>query len=91
MLVFASTAPTQSAQKDGHEPALYRHVQRSPEMLAARRKSANIRYTCAEAHRKRVRTTDVIERLFVKVRRRIRAMCAFTTRSGCERILTPPC
>jgi transposase-like protein len=28
-----------------------------------------------------------IERLFVEVRRRIRTMCAFTTRSSCERIL----
>lgn len=40
-----------------------------------------------KAHWKRVRTTNVIERLFVEVRRRIRTMCAFTTRSSCERIL----
>ncbi|TMP97793.1 MAG: IS256 family transposase [Verrucomicrobia bacterium] len=39
------------------------------------------------AHWKRVRTTNVIERLFVEVRRRIRTMCAFTTRNSCERIL----
>jgi len=39
------------------------------------------------AHWKGVRTTNVIERLFVEVRRRIRTMCAFTTRSSCERIL----
>jgi putative transposase len=39
------------------------------------------------AHRKRLRTTNVIERLFVEVRRRIRTMCAFTTRDSCERIL----
>jgi len=38
-------------------------------------------------HWKRMRTTNVIERLFVEVRRRIRTMCAFTTRSSCERIL----
>ena len=37
--------------------------------------------------RRRLRTTNVIERLFVEVRRRIRTMCAFTTRSSCERIL----
>jgi putative transposase len=37
--------------------------------------------------RKRLRTTNVIERLFVEVRRRIRTMCAFTTRDSCERIL----
>ena len=44
-------------------------------------------YDCPGAHWKRVRTTNVIERLFVEVRRRIRTMCAFTTRSSCERIL----
>ena len=44
-------------------------------------------FDCPAAHRKRLRTTNVIERLFVEVRRRIRTMCAFTTRSSCERIL----
>lgn len=44
-------------------------------------------YDCPAPHWKRVRTTNVIERLFVEVRRRIRTMCAFTTRSSCERIL----
>jgi putative transposase len=39
------------------------------------------------AQRRRLRTTNVIERLFVEVRRRIRTMCAFTTRDSCERIL----
>src|SRR5436190_5797132 len=36
---------------------------------------------------KKLRTTNIIERLFVEVRRRIRTMCAFTTRQSCERIL----
>jgi len=44
-------------------------------------------FNCPKAHWKRLRTTNVIERLFVEVRRRIRTMCAFTTRSSCERIL----
>jgi len=44
-------------------------------------------YDCPKAHWKRLRTTNVIERLFVEVRRRIRTMCAFTTRSSCQRIL----
>ena len=44
-------------------------------------------FNCPAAHWKRLRTTNVIERLFVEVRRRIRTMCAFTTRSSCERIL----
>lgn len=42
---------------------------------------------CPKAHWKKLRTTNVIERLFVEVRRRIRTMCAFTTRRRCERIL----
>jgi putative transposase len=44
-------------------------------------------YDSPQAHWKRLRTTNVIERLFVEVRRRIRTMCAFTTRDSCERIL----
>jgi transposase-like protein len=44
-------------------------------------------FDCPAAHWKRVRTTNVIERLFVEVRRRSRTMWAFTTRSSCERIL----
>ena len=39
------------------------------------------------AQRRRLRTTNVIERLFVEVRRRVRTMGAFTTRDSCERIL----
>ena len=42
---------------------------------------------CPPALWKKLRTTNAIERLFVEVRRRIRTMCAFTTRSSCERIL----
>lgn len=42
---------------------------------------------CPVELRKKLRTTNAIERLFVEVRRRIRTMCAFTTRSSCERIL----
>jgi transposase-like protein len=44
-------------------------------------------YDCPIAHWKMVRSTNAIERLFVEVRRRIRTMCAFTTRDSCERIL----
>jgi len=42
---------------------------------------------CPKEHWRRLRTTNIIERVFVEVRRRIRTMCAFTTRSSCERIL----
>jgi transposase-like protein len=44
-------------------------------------------FECPPAMWKKLRTTNPIERLFVEVRRRIRTMCAFTTRSSCERIL----
>jgi len=44
-------------------------------------------FDCPNVDWRRLRTTNVIERLFVEVRRRIRTLCAFTTRSSCERIL----
>jgi transposase-like protein len=44
-------------------------------------------FDCPKLHWKRLRTTNVVERLFVEVRRRIRTLCAFTTRSSAERIL----
>lgn len=44
-------------------------------------------FACPSKLWKKLRTTNAIERLFVEVRRRIRTMCAFTTRSSCERIL----
>ena len=44
-------------------------------------------FDCPKVHWKRLRTTNIIERLFVEVRRRIRKMCAFTTTSSCQRIL----
>lgn len=44
-------------------------------------------YQCPRDLWKKLRTTNAIERLFVEVRRRIRTMCAFTTRDSCERIL----
>jgi transposase-like protein len=44
-------------------------------------------FACPPRLWKKLRTTNAIERLFVEVRRRIRTMCAFTSRSSCERIL----
>lgn len=44
-------------------------------------------YEMPPEHWKRIRSTNVIERCFVELRRRIRTMCAFTTRDSCERIL----
>jgi putative transposase len=44
-------------------------------------------FNCEPKYWKRIRSTNVIERLFVEVRRRIRTMCAFTTRQSSERIL----
>jgi putative transposase len=42
---------------------------------------------CPEAHRKKVRTTNVIERAFREVRRRTRPMSCFTNDASCERII----
>jgi len=40
-----------------------------------------------EAHRKAVRTTNAIQRVFRQVRRRTRLMTCFTNDASCERII----
>ena len=42
---------------------------------------------CPEAHRRKVRTTNAIERAFREVRRRTRPMSCFTNDASCERII----
>jgi transposase-like protein len=42
---------------------------------------------CPEAHRRKVRTTNAIERSFREVRRRTRPMSCFTNGASCERII----
>jgi putative transposase len=42
---------------------------------------------CPEAHHRRIRTTNYIERLFREVRRRTRLMGAFAHRASCDRML----
>jgi putative transposase len=44
-------------------------------------------FACPPAQRKRVRTTNCIERCFVEVRRRTRPMSCFTNDASCERII----
>jgi putative transposase len=44
-------------------------------------------FSCPAAHRRRVRTTNVIERCFREVRRRTRPMSCFTNDASCERII----
>ena len=44
-------------------------------------------FSCPKKRWKKIRTTNVIERLFVEVRRRIRTMCSFVNASSCDRIL----
>jgi transposase-like protein len=42
---------------------------------------------CPEAHRRKVRTTNAIERAFREVRRRTRPMSCFTNDASCQRII----
>jgi transposase-like protein len=42
---------------------------------------------CPEEHRIKVRTTNVIERAFREVRRRVRTMNCFRNQESCERII----
>jgi transposase-like protein len=44
-------------------------------------------FDCPEGHRIKVRTTNVIERSFREVRRRVRPMNCFTNESSCDRII----
>lgn len=44
-------------------------------------------FACPPAHRKKVRTTNVIERCFREVRRRTRPMSCFTNDRSCERVI----
>src|SRR5438876_220859 len=44
-------------------------------------------YSVPESHRKKVRTTNVIERAFREVRRRTRPISSFTNPESCERII----
>lgn len=43
--------------------------------------------SCPQAHRRKVRTTNAIERAFREVRRRTRPMSCFTNDASCERII----
>jgi len=44
-------------------------------------------FAVPEAHWKKVRTTNVIERAFREVRRRTRPMSSFANRESCQRIV----
>jgi transposase-like protein len=44
-------------------------------------------FGCPEAHRKKLRTTNAIERAFREVRRRVRPMTCFTNAASCDRIV----
>ena len=44
-------------------------------------------FATPEAHWKKVRTTNVIERAFREVRRRTRPISSFTNPASCERII----
>jgi transposase-like protein len=44
-------------------------------------------FDCPESHRKKVRTTNAIERAFREIRRRTRPMSSFTNDKSCDRII----
>lgn len=44
-------------------------------------------FTCPAAHRRKVRTTNALERAFREVRRRVRPMSCFTNAASCDRIV----
>lgn len=44
-------------------------------------------FDCPVNHRVKIRTTNIIERIFVEVRRRTRPMSCFTNHASCDRII----
>ncbi len=44
-------------------------------------------FACPPAHRRKVRTTNALERAFREVRRRVRPMSCFTNAASCDRIV----
>jgi len=44
-------------------------------------------YKFPQAHRKHIRTTNILERAFREVRRRVRPISCFTNRESCERVI----
>lgn len=44
-------------------------------------------FACPPAHRRKIRTTNAIERAFREVRRRVRPMSCFTNPASCDRIV----
>jgi transposase-like protein len=44
-------------------------------------------FTCPPVHRRKIRTTNALERAFREVRRRVRPMSCFTNAASCDRIV----
>lgn len=87
-LIYQSENPTQAIQQFRQWKRRWgRQASKAVACLEQDLESLLAFLECPKDHWRRLRTTNVIERLFVEVRRRIRTMCAFTTRSSCERIL----
>jgi transposase-like protein len=63
-----------------HAPAVVACLERDlAELLAC--------FSCPPAHRRKVRTTNALERAFREVRRRVRPMSCFTNAASCDRIV----
>lgn len=87
-LIYQAEHRTEALRRFRHWKAHWqRHAPKAVACLEADLEELLAVFDCPKAHWRTLRTTNVIERLFVEVRRRIRTMCAFTTRSSCERIL----
>jgi transposase-like protein len=87
-LIYQATHRQEAVARFRLWPARWRHL--APKAVACVEQDLEellAFYDCPSAHWRMVRSTNVIERLFVELRRQIRTMCAFSTRDSCERIL----
>jgi transposase-like protein len=83
-------APTERAARQAfHRWAAYWRSQAPEAVRCLERDLAELLacFTCPPAHRRKVRTTNALERAFREVRRRVRPMSCFTNAASCDRIV----
>lgn len=83
-------APTERAARHAFRAWAARWRSHAPQAVAClERDLAELLacFACPPAHRRKVRTTNALERAFREVRRRVRPMSCFTNAASCDRIV----
>jgi len=83
-------APTERAARQAFRAWAARWRSRAPQAVACLERDLGellACFACPPEHRKKIRTTNAIERAFREVRRRVRPMTCFTNAASCDRIV----